>query len=163
MSVSHEGKMRALVRTALLCTVVAVAPFLMGAGCDFLFPFVPEPNAPAEPNEPNEPNEANEPSEPNEPNEPVFNNLTDRTNNGASYIGSRACMACHADIAAEHVVHGQINQSPLRVGDLDVQLGELGTDVGQLRVDRPQYMFGVPLLTAQKGDRHRRRPVAPIQ
>ena len=37
---------------------------------------------------------------------PVFNNTTDRTNNGATYIGSDACMACHPDVAAKHIVHG---------------------------------------------------------
>lgn len=37
---------------------------------------------------------------------PVFNNTTDRTNRGASYIGSRACMACHPEVALLHLVHG---------------------------------------------------------
>jgi hypothetical protein len=36
----------------------------------------------------------------------VFNNTTDATNNGASYIGSAACEACHPDIAALHNLSG---------------------------------------------------------
>ena len=54
-----------------------------------------------------EPNEPNTPGEPNEPDgSDVFNNTADRTNNGAAYIGSDACKACHPDIGAQHAVHG---------------------------------------------------------
>jgi hypothetical protein len=35
----------------------------------------------------------------------VYNNTTDRTNNGADYVGSAACSACHPEIAAEHDLH----------------------------------------------------------
>jgi hypothetical protein len=53
------------------------------------------------------PNEPNVPGEPNEPGDSdVFNNTTDRTNNGATYIGSDACAACHPDVGARHAVHG---------------------------------------------------------
>jgi hypothetical protein len=37
---------------------------------------------------------------------PVFNNTTDPTNGGASYIGSAACSACHPDIAELARLHG---------------------------------------------------------
>lgn len=37
---------------------------------------------------------------------PVFNNTTDPTNGGASYVGSQACGACHADVAAVSLAHG---------------------------------------------------------
>lgn len=33
-------------------------------------------------------------------------NRTDPTNGGASYVGSAACAACHADVAARHALHG---------------------------------------------------------
>ncbi|MCK4340667.1 MAG: hypothetical protein KAY37_02945 [Phycisphaerae bacterium] len=36
----------------------------------------------------------------------AFNNTTDPTNDSAGYVGSVACSACHADVAAEHRVHG---------------------------------------------------------
>ena len=36
----------------------------------------------------------------------IFNNTTDPTNDGAGYVGSAACSACHPDVAAEHRVHG---------------------------------------------------------
>lgn len=35
-----------------------------------------------------------------------YNNTTDPTNNGATYIGSAACAACHADVGAMHGIHG---------------------------------------------------------
>jgi len=35
-----------------------------------------------------------------------FNNTTDPTNQGASYIGSAACSACHTSIAERHQLHG---------------------------------------------------------
>lgn len=35
-----------------------------------------------------------------------FNNTTDPTNKGASYIGSAACSACHPSIAERHQLHG---------------------------------------------------------
>ncbi len=37
---------------------------------------------------------------------PVFNNTTDPTNGGASYIGSAACAACHPDKRAVTRIHG---------------------------------------------------------
>jgi hypothetical protein len=40
------------------------------------------------------------------PNAPVFNNTTDPTNGGASFIGSAACAACHPDIHARTRIHG---------------------------------------------------------
>jgi hypothetical protein len=36
----------------------------------------------------------------------IFNNATDLTNDGAGYVGSAACGACHPDVADEHRVHG---------------------------------------------------------
>lgn len=38
-----------------------------------------------------------------------FNNTTDPTNGGASYVGSAACAACHPDVAAHHRIHGHAN------------------------------------------------------
>lgn len=35
-----------------------------------------------------------------------FNNPSDPTNGGAAYIGSAACAACHADVAALNALHG---------------------------------------------------------
>ncbi len=37
---------------------------------------------------------------------PVYNNRTDPTNNGATYVGSRACSACHTGIAASYHLYG---------------------------------------------------------
>ncbi|MFQ6049413.1 MAG: multiheme c-type cytochrome, partial [Phycisphaerae bacterium] len=37
-------------------------------------------------------------------------NTTDPTNDGASYIGSAACAACHADVAAAHWLHGHAHK-----------------------------------------------------
>ena len=37
---------------------------------------------------------------------PTFNNTTDRTNQGASYVGSAACRACHPSIGQTHALHG---------------------------------------------------------
>lgn len=39
----------------------------------------------------------------------IYNNTTDRTNDGATYVGSAACMACHSDIAANHSLHAHGN------------------------------------------------------
>lgn len=36
---------------------------------------------------------------------PVFNNQTDKTNAGASYVGSAACSACHPGIAEQSLLH----------------------------------------------------------
>lgn len=36
----------------------------------------------------------------------VFNNTTDPTNRDASFIGSNACLACHADFRDAHELHG---------------------------------------------------------
>lgn len=36
---------------------------------------------------------------------PVFNNTTDPTNDGAAYIGSAACRACHPSVVAETRLH----------------------------------------------------------
>jgi len=41
---------------------------------------------------------------------PIYRNTTDRTNNGATYVGSEACMACHATFAAKHVLHGHAHK-----------------------------------------------------
>ncbi len=38
--------------------------------------------------------------------EPQYNNTTDPTNQGAVYIGSAACRACHADVAETARLHG---------------------------------------------------------
>jgi predicted CXXCH cytochrome family protein len=35
-----------------------------------------------------------------------YNNTTDRTNGGASYIGSQACRACHPDLGQSQLIHG---------------------------------------------------------
>lgn len=40
------------------------------------------------------------------PNYGVYYNTTDPTNNGATYVGSAACRACHNDFAAAHAIHG---------------------------------------------------------
>lgn len=37
---------------------------------------------------------------------PVYNNTTDRTNAGASYIGAEACRACHPGFGEAHSIHG---------------------------------------------------------
>jgi len=36
---------------------------------------------------------------------PVFNNTTDPTNDGATYIGSAACSACHPEVAQKQALH----------------------------------------------------------
>lgn len=38
-----------------------------------------------------------------------YNNMTDKTNDGASFIGGDACGACHTDYAALHALHGHAN------------------------------------------------------
>jgi hypothetical protein len=43
---------------------------------------------------------------PTPPPGPVFNNTTDPTNGGASFIGSAACAACHPEIRAVTRIHG---------------------------------------------------------
>ncbi|MBI5864894.1 MAG: hypothetical protein HZB38_10375 [Planctomycetes bacterium] len=50
------------------------------------------------------------PSEPPDDDSPGFSNITDSTNDGASYVGSSACNNCHADIAALHAGHGHASQ-----------------------------------------------------
>jgi hypothetical protein len=40
------------------------------------------------------------------PSAPVYNNTTDPTNGGATYLGSAACEACHPDVAAKQALHG---------------------------------------------------------
>jgi hypothetical protein len=35
----------------------------------------------------------------------AFNNTTDPTNKGASYIGSAACISCHTNVADKHTLH----------------------------------------------------------
>lgn len=37
---------------------------------------------------------------------PIYNNTTDKTNNGASYLTSAACQACHSSFAEKHALHG---------------------------------------------------------
>ena len=39
-----------------------------------------------------------------------YNNTTDRTNRGASYIGASACNACHSDIGTKMAIHGHAHQ-----------------------------------------------------
>jgi len=46
------------------------------------------------------------PAPPSPPSAPVFNNTTDPTNGGATYLGSAACEACHTDVAAMQSLHG---------------------------------------------------------
>ena len=41
---------------------------------------------------------------------PVYNNTTDKTNNGADFVGSAACSACHPEIAAVHFAHGHAHK-----------------------------------------------------
>lgn len=38
-----------------------------------------------------------------------FNNTTDMTNDGASFVGAQACGSCHSDFAALHALHGHAN------------------------------------------------------
>lgn len=70
---------RIMLRTSALAAVVCGVGLLTGAGC----PTLPSDGASG-----------------------VFNNVTDRTNGGADYIGSAACMACHPDVGAKQMVHG---------------------------------------------------------
>jgi hypothetical protein len=78
LSPRHVTGGRGSRRAALLATVLALAGFSLVAGC---------PSAQPVPG-------------------PVFNNTTDPTNGGASFIGSAACSACHADIAELSSLHG---------------------------------------------------------
>ncbi len=41
---------------------------------------------------------------------PIYNNTTDPTNDGASYIGSGACIACHPTQAALHALSGHAHK-----------------------------------------------------
>lgn len=41
----------------------------------------------------------------NVPSLPVYNNSTDKTNNGASFLTSTSCKVCHADIAEQYALH----------------------------------------------------------
>lgn len=41
--------------------------------------------------------------------DPGFQNLTDKTNAGAAYVGSAACRQCHPQAAARHALHGHAN------------------------------------------------------
>ncbi|HPF41356.1 MAG TPA: hypothetical protein P5081_24600 [Phycisphaerae bacterium] len=45
-----------------------------------------------------------------------FNNTTDKTNSGASFIGADACASCHSDYAALHITHGHANAMTAIVG-----------------------------------------------
>ncbi len=174
MSASQHRPTGALVRTMFVGVAVVFAALVMGTGCNLIFPPVNnEPNN-AEPNttEPNttEPNSAEPNSaEPNTPSEPVFNNLTDRTNNGATYIGSKACMACHADVAAEQIVHGHAHklnkvqgQAPsypeegTRAGGFDPPEGKTWDDVayvigGYIRKARFVDLNGYVMTTGVEG------------
>lgn len=38
-----------------------------------------------------------------------FNNMTDKTNDGASFIGAAACGSCHSDYASLNALHGHAN------------------------------------------------------
>lgn len=60
-----------------------------------------------------------------------FANTTDPTNDGASYLGSAACGACHADIADRHTLHGHANQLTAIVDGAPVFPGGVGTSVPQ--------------------------------
>lgn len=40
----------------------------------------------------------------------IYNNTTDPTNGGATYVGSDSCRACHSDYAAIHAIHGHGHQ-----------------------------------------------------
>ncbi len=41
---------------------------------------------------------------------PIYNNTTDPTNNGATYLNSSACRACHPDYAALHTLHAHAHR-----------------------------------------------------
>lgn len=49
-------------------------------------------------------------SPPDDDNGSAYNNTTDPTNNGATYVGAKACGACHAGIAEDHLLHGHANK-----------------------------------------------------
>jgi hypothetical protein len=40
----------------------------------------------------------------------LYNNTTDRTNRGATYLTSTACRACHPDISAAQLIHGHAHK-----------------------------------------------------
>ena len=48
------------------------------------------------------------PPDPGEP--PIYNNTSDPTNNGATYLTSTACSACHPDYAAIHNLHAHAHK-----------------------------------------------------
>lgn len=52
----------------------------------------------------------------NEPNQPIFHNTTDPTNDGASYVGSAACSACHPKISEMMRTHGHVHALTLIEG-----------------------------------------------
>jgi len=37
---------------------------------------------------------------------PIYRNTTDKTNNGAAYLGSSACQSCHSNFSARQALHG---------------------------------------------------------
>jgi len=82
---------------AWVCVVALVGLW----GCEGTFP-------PADGNSGNNLNNGS--TDNNDSTEPVYNNTTDRTNKGAGYIGSAACMACHPGVAALHLVHGHAHK-----------------------------------------------------
>lgn len=43
------------------------------------------------------------------PSDVTYANTTDPTNSGANYVGSQACIACHAAIGEHHQLHGHAN------------------------------------------------------
>ena len=59
----------------------------------------------------------------------VFNNTTDPMNDGAGYIGSVACSACHADVASKHRIHGHSHALTRVQGQAPVYASE-GTRAG---------------------------------
>lgn len=66
-------------RSWLICLTAAITIALLTAGCP--------------------------PTPPTNGDSLVFNNTTDPTNNGASYIGSDACVACHPDVEQTNQFH----------------------------------------------------------
>ncbi len=49
-------------------------------------------------------------------NPPGYSNISDKSNDGARYVGASACSACHADYAAVHRQHGHANSLSAGVG-----------------------------------------------
>lgn len=67
-----------------------------------------------------------------------FNNTTDKTNNGASFIGASACASCHSDYAALHGLHGHANAMTPILGQAP-SFPEAATNAG---VPNPPAGFG---------------------